>query len=292
MAPAQSRPELVVITGTTASGKSDLAIKVAKKFDGEIICADSWTVYRDFNIGTSKPSQADQKAVKHWLLDVREAPDGFNAPMFKKLAEEAIRDIRSRSRLPIMVGGTGLYIDSVLYDFGFLPNTTPEDRAKLDKMAIPRLLELAKRKEIDLSEVDIRNKRRIIRAIEAGGQKPTRGKLRSDSLIIGLKIGNEELRQRVEKRTDKMVKAGLRQEVKKLSARYGWGLEPMKGIGYREWREYFEGQQTLEETKRRIISATMNLAKRQHTWLKRNPDVQWFDSATRAYSFINNTLNT
>jgi tRNA dimethylallyltransferase len=287
----QSRPELLVIVGTTASGKSDLAMRAAKEFNGEIISADSWTVYKRFDVGTSKPTITQQKAVKHHLLDVREATDGFNAPMFKELAEKAIENIQKQGKLPVLVGGTGLYIDSLLYDFGFLPSVSSDERDALNLKTIPDLLELAKARNIDLTDIDTRNKRRIIRAIEAGGQKPTKNELRPNTLIIGINLEPEESDKRIERRTDRMLAAGLEQEVKQLAAEYGWEAEPMKGIGYREWREYFEGSQSLEQIRQRIISATKNLAKRQRTWFKRSPDIQWFSSAEAAYSALKTVLN-
>jgi tRNA dimethylallyltransferase len=285
-----ARTELLAIVGETASGKSDLALKIAKTYRGEIISADSWTVYRGFDIGTGKPTITQQKAVKHHLIDVREPTDGFNAPMFKEMAEKSIEDIRKRGKLPILVGGTGLYIDSVLYDFGFLPNS--KERDELNSFTLVDLLELASTRKIDLSGVDIRNKRRVIRAIESGGQKPTKSELRPSTLIIGLQMDREELRRRVEDRTDEMLAAGLEPEVRELAGKYGWEIEPMKGIGYREWRDYFEGNQTLDQTRQRIISATMNLAKRQRTWFKRDKNIQWFSSADQAYSYVQAVLNT
>jgi len=292
MAPTHHRPELLVITGTTASGKSALALKIAQQFNGEIIAADSWTVYKGFDIGTSKPTITQQKAVKHHLIDVRQATDGFNAPLFQQMAERAIKNIQKRGKLPILVGGTGLYIDSVLYDFGFLPSVNSDERAKFNAMSLPELLEIAQIQNIDLTDIDIRNKRRIIRAIEAKGQKPTKKALRPNSLIIGLNPEPGELKLRIQQRTDRMLAAGLETEVRELSSRYGWEAEPMKGIGYREWREYFEGSQSLEDTKSRIVSATNNLAKRQRTWFKRSPDIQWFSSADAAYKAISAVLNT
>jgi tRNA dimethylallyltransferase len=291
MVAASTRPELLVIVGETASGKSDLALKVAKAYRGEIIAADSWTVYGGFDIGTGKPAITQQKAVKHHLIDVREPTDGFNAPMFKRMAEESIKDIQKRGKLPILVGGTGLYIDSVLYNFGFLPDVSPQERAELDAMEISSLIKLAEKLNIDLLDIDTRNKRRIIRAIEAKGQKPTKSQLRPGTMIIGLKLDNDELKRRIEKRTDKMLSAGLEQEVKVLYGKYGWDIEPMKGIGYREWREYFEGRQSLKETKERIISSTMRLAKRQRTWFKRGQNIQWFSSAEEAYDYVSGVLN-
>ena len=287
-----AKVQLLAIVGTTASGKSDLAMKVAKEFDGEIISADSWTVYKGFDIGTSKPSPADQKAVKHSLIDVREATQGFNAPLFQELAQKAIAKIQKQGKLPILVGGTGLYIDSVLYDFGFLDSSTPKERRKLDSMELNELLNLAADQKIDLTDVDQRNKRRVVRAIEAKGEKPTKKQLRPNTLIIGLQLEPEELKRRVEQRVDQMLVAGLEPEVKSLADKYGWETEPMKGIGYREWQDYLAGGQSLEQTRQRIIRATNNLAKRQRTWFKRNPDIHWFDSGAKAHQFIKSALNT
>jgi tRNA dimethylallyltransferase len=193
--------------------------------------------------------------------------------------------------LPILVGGTGLYIDSVLYDFGFLDNSTPEERQELDTTELKDLLKLAARRSIDLEGIDIRNKRRIIRAIEGGGQKPTKKDMKPQTLIIGLNTDNQTLQKRVEQRTEEMLEAGLEQEVKNLADKYGWEIEPMKGIGYQQWREYFSGTQSLEQTKQKIISATMKLAKRQRTWFKRSPDIQWFSSASQAYGFMADVLS-
>jgi tRNA dimethylallyltransferase len=287
-----ARPELLVIVGETASGKSDLALKIAKAYMGEIIAADSWTVYRGFDIGTGKPTITQQKAVKHHLIDVREPTDGFNAPMFKQMAEAAIENIQKQGKLPILVGGTGLYIDSVLYDFGFLDNASPKERARLDAMDLSALLQLADESKIDLSDVDTRNKRRVIRAIEAGGQKPTRKELRAGTLIVGLQLPQDELRKRIEQRVERMVAAGFEDEIRNLADKYGWDIEPMKGIGYRAFRGYVEGTETLEEAKQNFIKGDLNLAKRQRTWFKRDQNIQWFSSIGAAYSFIEQVLNT
>ncbi len=290
MAAGGSRPKLLVVVGETASGKSALATRIAKELNGEIIAADSWTVYRGFDIGTSKPSQSEQEQAKHHLLNVADAKDGFNAPRFKELAEAAINDIQKRHKLPILVGGTGLYIDSVLYNFGFLPTASPETRAELNRMNLAELANLAKARKIDLNDIDTRNKRRIIRAIEAKGQKPTKSEIRRAALVVGLQVSREELRRRIEKRTEQMISDGLEREVKGLSVKYGWEVEPMKGIGYQQWRLYFEGEQDIEQTKQRIVSATMNLAKRQRTWFKRNRDINWFSSQEQAFEFAEKQL--
>lgn len=265
--------KIVVLLGETASGKSALGLDIAKKYNGEIICSDSWTIRKYMDIGTAKPSQKEQQAVPHHLLDVVEPNESFTAADFKRLANVAIADIQARGKLPIMVGGTGLYIDAVVYDYSFLGGEGTLDRDVLGSMSAEELADMARDQGIDLTDIDVRNKRRVIRAMESGGEKPTKSTLPSNIVLCGTKPN--ELPTRIEQRVDQMLKAGLEAEVKQLADRYGWEAEAMKGIGYREWRDYFEGSQSLEVTRERIISATKNLAKRQRTWFKRNPDITW-----------------
>lgn len=282
---------LVVIVGETASGKSSLALQIAREFNGEIVGADSWTVYREFDIGTAKPSGAELQEIPHHLFDIASAPQGFNAALFKKLANNAIDDIQSRSKLPILVGGTGLYIDSVIFDYGFMPPGDPIERERRNRAGIDDLLAEAEAEGISLEDVDIRNKRRIIRALETGGTQPRRTELREQTLIIGVAVERERLRGRVARRVDTMLAAGLEKEVSVLSEKYGWEVEPMKGIGYREWREYFAGTQDLATTRDRIISSTMKLAKRQRTWFKRNLSIQWVSNSSTAVEITAAFLN-
>jgi len=269
---------LLVVVGETASGKSALALELAKKFDGELICADSWTVYKDFNIGTAKPSNLERAQIPHHLLDVADPRGGFSAVVFQQLAQTAIDAIHRRGKLPIMVGGTGLYIDSVLYHYGFLAPPPAELREKLSGMSLPEVLELAKERGLNTSGIDVRNKRRVIRLIENDGQLPTKKELRPNTLLIGINTPRETLKERVTQRVDHMLTQDLKFEVEKLANKYGWEAEPMKGIGYREWREYFEGSLNVEEVRQRIIKSTMDLAKRQRTWFKRNNSIHWFST--------------
>jgi len=269
---------LLVVVGETASGKSALALELAKKFDGELICADSWTVYKDFNIGTAKPSNLERAQIPHHLLDVADPRGGFSAVVFQQLAQTAIDAIHRRGKLPIMVGGTGLYIDSVLYHYGFLAPPPAELREKLNGMSLPEVLELAKERGLNTSGIDVRNKRRVIRLIENDGQLPTKKELRPNTLLIGINTPRETLKERVTQRVDHMLTQDLKFEVEKLANKYGWEAEPMKGIGYREWREYFEGSLNVEEVRQRIIKSTMDLAKRQRTWFKRNNSIHWFST--------------
>lgn len=271
-------PKLLVIVGETASGKSELAMRLAREFDGEIICADSWTVRQGADIGTAKPSAADQAAVPHHLLDVV-APDGdFTAAVFKRLANQAIVDISKRGKLAIMVGGTGLYVDGVVYDYGFLPAGDRSDREVLNQMEIHELLQKIDDLGIEPGDVDVRNKRRLIRLIETNGAVPKRRELRANTFIIGLKNERQRLEGRIVKRVDEMLADGLEAEVGGLAESYGWDCEALKGVGYAQWKDYFLGTQSLAETRQRIIKANLDLAKRQRTWFKRNKSIQWLST--------------
>jgi tRNA dimethylallyltransferase len=292
MASRPNNPPLIAIVGETASGKSELALVLAEQFNGEVIAADSWTVYKEFTIGTAKPNDVERKRVPHHLLDIAEPLEGYSAAEYKRHALAAIADIVSRQKLPILVGGTGLYIDSVLFDYSFLPPSSSDMRSELNNRSIDELLEMIRMAGYDLDGIDIRNKRRLIRLIESNGVRPNRDtELRPNSLIIGLQVPREELRDRVTRRVDAMLASGLEAEVKTLAQKYGWDTEPMKGIGYREFHEYFDGPQTIDETRERIISASMNLAKRQRTWFKRNKSIHWISKQDDAVDLITTFLN-
>lgn len=282
---------LVVILGETASGKSGLAMKLTQEFNGEIISADSWAVYRGFDIGTAKPSAQEQIKVPHHLIDVADPKKGFSAAEFKRLAVDAIDDISNRGKLPILIGGTGLYIDSLIFDYNFLPAGPSNERQRLNGLDIKELLGEIKTKNIDLEGIDIRNKRRLIRLIEVNGQRPSHQKLRPNTLIIGLKITKPQLKKQVTKRVDTMLVQGLEQEAKTLVKKYGWQTEPMKGIGYLQWRDYFAGQQSLGQTRERIITSTLQLAKKQRTWFKRNNSIHWVANQADAIALVKAFLN-
>jgi tRNA dimethylallyltransferase len=275
---------LIVVVGETASGKSSLALALAEKFNGELISADSWTVYKEFDVGTAKPSAEELVRVPHHLLDVADPEKGFNAVEFQRLARAAIEDIQARGKLPILVGGTGLYVDSILFDYQFLPATDPELRSVLETMTLSDLQQKVHEMTLNTIGIDLKNKRRVIRLIENSGERPAKNTPRSSTLIIGIQVDRELLRERVTARVDGMLQAGLEQEVRTLAKKYGWDAEPMKGIGYREWQPRFEGYQNqagqkeyqgLEQTRERIVAATMGLAKRQRTWFKRNDRIHW-----------------
>ncbi|MBI3984167.1 tRNA (adenosine(37)-N6)-dimethylallyltransferase MiaA [Candidatus Microgenomates bacterium] len=282
----QKAPKLVVIVGETASGKSALAMEIAKRFSGEIVNADSRQVYKGMNIGTAKPTAAQQAEIPHHLLDVVSPTRSFTAADFKRLANHSIVDISGRSRLPVLVGGTGLYVDGVLFDFKFGP-PNPALRKKLANFTSNQLLALIEQQSIDITGVDTSNPRRLIRLLETGGRQTTRAQeIRPNTLIVGLKIPRNQLRVRIEQRVEGMFRQGLRHEVRELVTVYGWDNEALKGIGYREFKPYFAGEISLAAVKRQIVQSTLNLAKRQRTWFKRNRHIRWVERADQALELV------
>lgn len=269
---------IIVIVGETGSGKSAAALELAERIDGEIICADSRTVYRGMDIGTAKPTMAEQAAVTHHLLDVVTPDQAFTAAEFKDLANSAIADIKQRGKVPIMVGGTGLYVDAVLFDYDFRPAPDPRIREELMKMSVPELHEQIVQKGLDLPNNSL-NPRHLMRVLESDGQSSEKKPIREDALIFGLEIERERLKQRINKRTRQMIQDGLLEEAEVLAKQYGWEAPGMNAIGYRELKPFFDGLQTQEKTVLDINRDTLLYAKRQRTWFRRNKRIQWQDSA-------------
>ncbi len=267
-------PPLVVIVGPTGSGKSALAMDIARKYNGEIICADSRTVYKGMDIGTAKPSGDDQTEIPHHLLDMIEPDQTFTAAEFKRQALAAIDTIHSRGKLPIMVGGTGLYVDGVIFDFAFLPPVPAEERERLEQMSVSELQAMIDSLNLELPE-NKENRRHLIRRIETNGQIPVKKGLRDRTLVLGVELEKQELIRRLEARVQKMLDQGLEQEVEGLAKKYGWQAPGMTGLGYREWRTYFEGGLTRKEVVRAIINGSWQYARRQRTWFRRNQHIRW-----------------
>ena len=267
---------LIAIVGQTASGKSELAMKLAEFFNGEIICADSMTVYKGFNIGVSKPSQLERSKISHHLLDVADPVRGFNTKSFQTLANNAIKDIDKRNKLPILVGGSGLYVDSILFGYHFLSSPSLKLRNKLNQMTLAELLQEAANLKLNTDSIDKYNKRRVVRLIETNGVKPIRQSIRPNTLVIGLQLRQKKLTKSIERRVNSMISNKLEDEVRNLSEIYGWEVEQMKAVGYREWKNYFEGKSSHTELVHQIIHDTLALAKKQNTWFKRNKSIHWF----------------
>lgn len=278
MGPQSSSTPLIAIVGETASGKTAAAVELALKVNGEIICADSRTVYKQMDIGTAKPTQEEQAMVKHHLINVIYPNQKFSAAEFKRLAEKCIQEIIAREKIPILVGGTGLYIDAVLYNFQF--NSKPDEiyRAQLSQMSDDELTTILHTKNIDTSKLNTKNRRHVIRAIERQSAVPHNTTLRDNAVVLGLRLDREVLKKRVAERVEQMFEAGFLQEVKTLAEAYGWENEAMSGIGYRVARDYFLGNASEAEVKAAFVQRDLSLAKRQRTWFKRSKDIVWFDN--------------
>lgn len=265
---------LVVIVGPTAGGKSALGMEVARRCDGEIICADSRTVYKGMDIGTAKPTEVDRSEIPHHLLDVVEPGEPFTAADFKRLALEAITDIAARGKIPILVGGTGLYIDAVIFDYHFGEPADPNRRTELLGRTTEELVALCEELGIELP-VNATNRRHLIRAIELGGLVKQPKMLRPNTIVVGIAPEKEVLRRRIELRASEMLREGVQEEVKKLARQYGWDSEAMTGNIYRLFRGVIDGSKSLTEALEDSIRSDMALAKRQMTWFKRNPWISW-----------------
>lgn len=280
---------LIVIVGPTASGKSALALEIARRYNGEIICADSRTVYRHMDIGTAKPNAAERAEIAHHILDVVTPDQSFTAAEFKRQALGLINDIAARGRLPIMVGGTGLYIDGVIFDYAFLPPVPAEERAELEAMSLEQLQAEVSSRGITMPE-DPKNKRRLVRALETNGEIPIKRGLRANTLLIGMDISKATVDERIRGRVDAMYRQGFVEEARTLAETYGWDAPGLSAPGYKAIRSYFEGEVTLEETKAIFAQNDSNLAKRQRTWFKRNPHIKWIQNAAEADRLIKEFL--
>jgi len=284
-----ARPKLVVIVGETASGKSTWAMDIARQFDGEIIASDSRTVYRGMDIGTAKPSQEDQQEIRHHGLDLVDPGERFTAAQFKEFANSAISDISSRGKLPIMVGGTGLYNDAVMFDFSFSKDMDKDRREQLEAMTDQQLADLVD--EAKGYEVNKKNRRHMIRFIETGGTAKNDKSLRDNTLVLGVSRSKNQIRERISKRVELMFRMGLRKEVDELISQYGWESEALTGIGYREFRQFYEDGVSMGKVKRDIVQASINYAKRQRTWFKRNPHINWLEPHADVIKIVGEFIN-
>ncbi|MDO8591992.1 MAG: tRNA (adenosine(37)-N6)-dimethylallyltransferase MiaA [bacterium] len=291
MATATQRPKLVAIVGPTASGKSDLAMRLAGEFDGEIICGDSRTVYKSMDIGTAKPTPEDQAEVKHWGLDLVEPGQRFTAADFKKYAGNAIADIRSRDKLPILVGGTGLYIDSVIFDFGFRDDINLLKRQKLEGLSVPQLQKIIQEKGYKMPE-NKQNKRHLIRTVETKGQAGSRkNRLPTGVILVGILPTDEVIKARTGQRAKQIFADGILNETKKIVRKYGKeAIYSTGGIVYGICLKVLEGSVPEAEAIEEFQKADWQYARRQKTWFKRNPHINWFNSPEVAYKAIKKQL--
>ena len=277
---------LIVIVGPTASGKTSLAVEIAKKYKGEVICADSRSIYKGMDIGTTKPSMIEQSGVPHWGLDLVNPNEYFSAADFKKYTMQKIDEVRSRGHIPMLVGGTGLYIDSVIFDYQFGDLADKNRREMLNNMTLAQLQEYCVSNNIPLPE-NSQNKRYVIRNIERNGLNDSRRAKPVDNVIIvGIATEKTVLRSRITQRIEQLFDDGVVDEAKKLGKIYGWEGEAFKGNVYPLAHQYLLGQMTLDEVKTKLAVLDWRLAKRQLTWLKRNSYIQW-GTAKEIQNYIN-----
>lgn len=286
--------KLVVILGPTATGKSKIGILLAQRLYGEIISGDSMLVYRKMNIGTAKPDAKELELVPHHLVNILPPDAGFSVVDFKERSQKLITEINNRGHLPILVGGTGLYIKALLEDYNFSKVSGDTDlRRQLENLAdlegegalVKRLQQLNPEQAAKVNQHD---RRRLIRAIETvmGGeqvsQKAAGGPVYT-AAVFGLTMDRSLLYKRINKRVDLMLDQGLERETRELLQA---GLLPtalsMRSIGYRQMAQYLEGQIDRDTMVEKIKQATRNFAKRQITWYKKMPYIEWYDVAKEA----------
>lgn len=281
---------LLVIAGPTATGKSTTAIELARHFDGELVGADSVQVYRGFDIGSAKPTADELGGVAHHLLDVLDPDQNVDAVAYANLADDAIRAIRARARLPVVVGGTGLWIRALVRGLVDVPPVDPDVRHRLEKAAAAegatalhaRLVEVD---PISADAVHPNDALRIVRALEVYEQTGTPlGTLRAEhalgepryrAVFIVLDMDREEHAAVIEDRAQRMIANGWIDEVRSLRTRWGDDIRPFGSVGYREVLAHVRDEVPLEETVRRIRKSTRIYARRQRTWFKGEPGVSW-----------------
>ncbi|MGN7476698.1 tRNA (adenosine(37)-N6)-dimethylallyltransferase MiaA [Solibacillus silvestris] len=282
--------DVVAIIGPTASGKTALSIRLAKEMNGEIINGDSMQIYRHMDIGTAKITEAEMEGIPHHLLDIKEPTEGFSVAEYQQLVRGKIEEIQARGKMPIIVGGTGLYVQSVLYDFQFAKREVDEQArahyyAELEKLGPEQMH--AKLAQIDpaaAAEIHPNNTRRVIRALEmaelAGVSRAeeqfNRGNIPLyNHLIIGLYMDREKLYERINLRVELMMEAGLLEEVRALYDAGIRDVQSIKAIGYKELYAYFDGAVTLGEAIDNIKQNSRRYAKRQLTYFRNKMDIAW-----------------
>lgn len=282
--------KLLVLVGPTAVGKTALSLHLAGRFDGEIVSADSRLFYRGMDIGTAKPSRADQDRVPHHLIDICDPADTLTLGEYQRLAYRTVDAVLARGRLPLLVGGTGQYVTAVVEGWG-IPKVAPQPalRDALAALGGPELARwLAALDPESAARIDPRNVRRVVRALEVTLVTGTPISVLQrktpppyDMLLLGLQRARDDLYARIDARVDAMLAAGLLDEVQRLAARgYGRGVPAMSGLGYRQLLDHLDGALTLDEAVARIKFETHRFARQQATWFRSDdPRIQWLDAA-------------
>lgn len=282
-----SQPKLLVIVGPTATGKSELALQIAKTHDGEIICADSRTVYKGMDIGTAKPSPADTKKIPHWGLNLVKPGQRFTVAQFLEYAQQKISDMNGRDKLAILVGGTGLYIDAILFSYEFRPDIDLKLRSKLEKMSVEDLQEIVKAKNYPMP-ANSKNPRHLIRTIETKGSiVSSERKIQPGVIVVGLMPPENILKDRIAKRAQIMFASGVIEETAGLVSKYGYkAIKSSGGLVYAICQRIIKGEISKEEALELVKIADWQYARRQRTWFKRNEQIKWFKDNPKAREYI------
>ncbi len=282
--------KVIVVVGPTGVGKTRMGVALAKYFNGEVISGDSMQIYNTMDIGTAKVTSEEMKGIVHHLIDIKDPTENYSVKDFQDEVRLKIKEITSRGKLPIIVGGTGLYIKAALYDYEF-GESQMDHQEYIDKYQAYSNKELYdlfnKIDETSAKELHPNNRQRVLRAIaiyESTGIKKSETlakqnhELVYDAKFIGLTLEREALYERINQRVDLMMEQGLLQEIDGLMKKnYSKNLQSMKAIGYKEWFDYYQGTQTLEETLELIKKNSRNYAKRQYTWFNNQIPVKWFN---------------
>ncbi len=297
------KPKVIVICGPTASGKTELSITLAKKINGEIISADSMQIYTDMNIGTAKPTKEEMQGIKHYLIDFLKPNKRYSVADYKKSAKSAIKEILKKGKTPIVVGGTGLYIDSLIYEIEYPEiKYDPDYRKKLEDEIQENGLETLyqKAQKIDpkaIEKISPNDKKRIMRILEiykATGKSKTEQEILSrkkevefDYKVYAINWERQTLYERINKRVDQMIDQGLIQEVQKILSKYEEFPTAMQGLGYKEVVTYLNHECTKEEMIEKIKMETRRYAKRQMTWFRKNKQTIWLEGKEGVQNNIN-----
>lgn len=282
--------KVIVVVGPTGVGKTRMGVALAKYFNGEVISGDSMQIYKTMDIGTAKVTSEEMKGVVHHLIDIKDPTENYSVKDFQDEVRLKIKEITSRGKLPIIVGGTGLYIKAALYDYEF-GESQMDHQEYIDKYQAYSNKELYdllnKIDETSAKELHPNNRQRVLRAIaiyESTGIKKSETlakqnhELVYDAEFIGLTLEREALYERINQRVDLMMEQGLLQEIDGLMKKnYSKNLQSMKAIGYKEWFDYFEGHISQDEVYENIKKHSRQYAKRQYTWFKNQFDVHWYE---------------
>lgn len=294
-----SRQKIIIVTGTNASGKSSLAIRLAMRYQGEIISADSRQVYRGLNIGSGKVSKYEQRQIPHHMLDIASPKRQFSVSQFVSNAKKEITRIQKRKHVPIVCGGTGFWIDALALGYS-LPHVSPNHRLRkrLEIKSAYILFRELQKKDVNRSKrIDSYNKRRLIRALEiiAAEKKPIRplrASIQYDTLWIGVTFPLNILRKRIRTRLYARMRQGMVSEVQRLHASgVSWNRLESLGLEYRFVSDYLQKRKTKKEMLSELEKAIVRYAKRQMTWFKRNPRIHWVTSTSEAQVLVKKFLS-